>query len=410
MRHCLIIFVMGIIHGLVCSQENDPTAVLTSIRAGADYAASILLDESGKSRCDYQMTEGKWYPYEEPWHTGQVINGLLSAYEVTGDSAYLRGAVRAGDWWLGLEIKDHPKLTGMVRAIHGDDAGEVIVFATVSDGTPGLFRLWRMTGDSKYADVPSQAGRWMLENMCLLEEGVCYDYVDPESGSVYSAWSPFLQDADTIELFDLSRPNTEGSLFLDIFRYSKDPKYLEAFLKLCNSLVEKQDSHGLWMRFMPNHPREGTFHPRFNLWYAESLIDAYEETKDDRYLQTAKRTVDRYLQAQQRDGTIYYKNYLDDRYDPGSMCGSAVAFTGLLMLRLMENGVSRNYSERIDLCAQWLIRNQFSADHPDPNLAGAFMNIRKRNRKGKIWLVNRDVGTSFALRFLSSYYTHKFVE
>ena len=53
------------------------------------------------------------------------------------------------------------------------------------------------------------------------------------------------------------------------------------------------------------------------------------------------------------------------------------------MMDLLEHGVSADYQERIDLCAQWLIRNQFSERHPDPNLSGAFLNLRVRNRKGK---------------------------
>ncbi|MDH3651946.1 MAG: glycoside hydrolase family 127 protein [Saprospiraceae bacterium] len=408
MKSVVFVFIACSIYIPFQAQENNPDRVLEAIRTGATYAAEKLLDETGKSRCDYNMTEGRWHPYEEPWHTGQVINALLAAYEVTQYPGHLSAAQRAGDWWVTLEIVDHSQLTGMVRAIHGDDAGEVIVFATVTDGTPGLFRLWKVTGEKKYAEVPTRAGAWMLENMCDLEEGICYDNVDPVTGKVYKESSPFHADKNDVSLFDVSRPNTEGSLFLDMYRFNGEKKYLDAFLSLCNSLVEKQDEHGLWMRFMPNHPAQNAFHPRFNLWYAESLINAFEETGNQKYLVAAKKTVDRYLAAQRGDGTIFYKNYLNGEADPGSICGSAVAFTGLLMMRLGENGVQDDYTDRINLCARWLIRNQFQADHPDPNLAGAFLNIRKRNRKGKIWLVNRDVGTSFALRFLSKYYQHRF--
>ena len=34
------------------------------------------------------------------------------------------------------------------------------------------------------------------------------------------------------------------------------------------------------MRYIPNHREVSSFHPRFNLWYAESLLEAYEMTKD----------------------------------------------------------------------------------------------------------------------------------
>ena len=378
--------------------------VISSIIAAADYASQVVIDDEGKSRCDYNITEGKWYPYEEPWHTGQIIYGLVEAYRTTGHDAYLSTARRAGDWWASLEIKDHPHLEGMLRAYHGDDAGEVIVFATVSDGTPGLFQLTRETGDQKYAEVATRAGAWMLEFMCKLDLGVCYDIVDQKTGAPITENSPFHSNKENQTLYDVARPNNEGFLFYDMYLFTGSNKYRDAFITLCNSLVDRQDAFGLWMQFMPNHAEATSFHPRFNLWYAESLIKGYEMTKDRRYLQAAQRTVNRYLDAQQKDGTIYYKNHLDGSYDAGSICGSSVAFTGLLMMDLQSHGVADDrYDERIDLCAKWLISNQFDDDHPDANLAGAYLNSRTRNRKGKKWMVNRDVGTAFGLRFLSRY-------
>lgn len=129
------------------------------------YATNVLLDEEGKSRCDYNVIEGKWYPYEEPWHTGQVILGLLEAYKVTGNMDALAAARRAGDWWISLEIKDNSRFAGMVAATHGDDIGnDQIVFATTSDGTPGIFELSRVTGDQKYAKLRYRhpSGYWKI--------------------------------------------------------------------------------------------------------------------------------------------------------------------------------------------------------------------------------------------------------
>jgi hypothetical protein len=134
-----------------------------AIASGADYAGNVLLDASGQSRCDYDILTSQWSPYEPAWHTGQIILALVDAYQITKDPRHLAKAKLAADWWVGLEIMDHPKLTGMVRAIHG--AGiDNIVFATVSDGTTGLFALWRLTGDERYAAVPTHAGEWMLRN------------------------------------------------------------------------------------------------------------------------------------------------------------------------------------------------------------------------------------------------------
>ena len=223
------------------SNESDPKQqVLDAIQEMAAYLADVVINDEGMSRCDYNLTEGTWYEYEPPWHTGQVIYALTEAYRLTGEQHYLDVARKAGDWWVGLEITDHPELNGMINSIHGDHAGQVIVFATMSDGSAGLYRLHEATGEPRYADVPTRAGDWMLRNMCLLEEGVCYDNVDPVTGEVLKENSPFWPDKEEQDLYDVARPNNEGSLFLDMYRHTGNEEYRKAFIILCNSLVEKK--------------------------------------------------------------------------------------------------------------------------------------------------------------------------
>ncbi len=389
------------------SQETALRAeqVLEAINSGAKYASTVILDNDFKSRCDYNLTEGEWYDYEIPWHTGQIIYALIESSRVTGEQSYLDVAKKSGDWWISLEIKDHPKLKGMLAAQHGDHAGEVIVFATVSDGTAGLFKLSETTTINKYAEVATRAGDWMFRNMYIEEKGLCYDNVDPESGEVLTTSSPFWPEKENIGLYEVARPNNEGSLFLDMYKFTGDEKYKKAFINLCESLVKLQGEEGLWMDFMPNFKEEGSYHPRFNLWYAESLIDGYELTKDKRYLDAALKCARVYAKAQDSKGTIYYKNYINGKEpNENSICGSATSFSAIVWMRLIEHQVGQEFLPNIEKTADWVYRNRFSDTHPDPNLRGAFLNTRVRNKKGKKWIVNRDVGTSFGLRFLAKYY------
>ena len=165
-----------------------------------------------------------------------------------------------------------------------------------------------------------------------------------------------------------------------------------------------QDEHGLWMRFMPNHASEGSYHPRFNLWYAESLLECYDLTGDRKYLEAAARTARTYAAAQRTDGTMFYDNYINGRpSDKGSVCGSEVALAGILWMRLAGYGFEE-FVPHYERSAEWLVKNRFATDHPDPNLRGAVVNTRMRFRKGEMWMTQRDVGTSFGLRFLSIYY------
>lgn len=389
------------------SSDSLKSEVLKAINETSNYACTVLLNKDGESRCDYNLIEGKWYPYEPPWHTGQIINALVDAYKVTKDTTYLHYAKKAGDWWCGLLITNNPKFKGMVNAIHGDYVSD-IVFATVTDGTPGLFNLYRVTGIKKYAKIPTGAGKWMLKHMKVPGKPLFYDVVNPKTGKVLDEHSPFWAGKKKQTLDDVARPNNEGYLFKDMYDFTKNEKYKKIFLELCDGLVKLQGPDGLWMQFMPNDKATGMFHPRFNLWYAESLLEGYDMTHDKKYLEAAKKTLVTYKKAQRGDGTIYYDNYVDGSYGKSSITGSAVAFAGLLWIRLVKYGVGDEFKGNIEKSLHWILKNRFSLNHPDKNLRGAVINTRLRHKHGKIWFTQRDVGTSFGIRFLCDYYNYKF--
>lgn len=407
--HYLLVCLLASLWASTSQAQKQKQDYVLAVNQIAEYVAGPMSDELGRSRCDYNMTEGKWYEYEVPWHTGQAVNALLSAYKLTGNQKYLAAAVKGGDYWAGLLIKDHPVLKGMVNAHHGDSIGEdFIVFATVSDGTPGIYELSRVTKDKKYAQAATSAAYWMKKNMYDAQKGICYDNIDVKTGQVLKENSPFWKNKTQQTLFDVSRPNTEGSLFKDAFEFSKDASFKEAFINLCNSLIEKQGDEGVWMSFMPNSVEAQSFHPRFSLWYAESLIEAFKLTGQRKYLDAAARTAAVFAKAQQSDGTIFYDNYLNGRQpDKGSVTGSAVALAGIVWMQLSENGY-KQFDEHIEKSAAWILKNRYAQDHPDPNLGGAVLETRIRFRKGKAWLTNRDTGSIFALRFLVDYIGFKF--
>ena len=161
------------------------------------------------------------------------------------------------------------------------------------------------------------------------------------------------------------------------------------------------------MDFMPNNKEDGSVHPRFNLWYAESLLDGYDLTGDKRYLDAARKTAATFAGFQTGDGTIYYRNFTNGDVNRNSICGSAVAFAGILWLRLEAYGIE-DFRKNTELSLEWILKNRFSTDHPDLNLAGAVINTRLRHKQDKLWLVNRDIGSSFGVRFLAVYYDQRF--
>jgi hypothetical protein len=79
----------------------------------------------------------------------------------------------------------------------------------------------------------------------------------------------------------------------------------------------------------------------------------------------------------------------------------------MLISHLRQLGLGyAEFEENIELCIQWLLRNRFAEDHPDPNLRGAVVETKVRLKKGKAVIFNRDVETSFAVRIFADYYDY----
>lgn len=113
----------------------------------------------------------------------------------------------------------------------------------------------------------------------------------------------------------LTMTSNEGYLFYDAYTFSLNITYFKAFIGVCDFLVQNQDQNGLWMQvctfylfcfplsnlffvifiifwliyqWLPNsYP---TFHERFNLWYAESLLQGYNATSNIKYLNVSSFT------------------------------------------------------------------------------------------------------------------------
>ncbi|GBD92320.1 hypothetical protein BMS3Abin04_03055 [bacterium BMS3Abin04] len=405
-HYFLILSFFALSFSVLAQSEANKGKIIQAIKDGADYTINVLIDSSGKSKCDYDLLTGKWYDYEPAWHTGQLIYALDRAYQLTRIEKYLKSAVKAGNWWISLKITENPKLNGMLRAIHGNGIN-YIVFATITDGSAGLFRLSKITGDKKYAETATAAGEWMYKNMWNPEYRVFYDVVDPTTGEVQKQHSPFWNKKNQ-SIYDVARPNNEGSIFKDMYEFTGNEKYKKRFLEVCESLLDKQGTQGIWMDFTPNDKEQGYFHPRFNIWYAESLLEGYDLTGDRRYLDAALKVGQFYKKFQLKNGAFYYRNFLDGRADKYSISGSTSSFAGILWLRLLKYGVGDEFKGNIEKSLQWVLKYRYSKSHPDKNLAGGFMEIRSKSKKGKLKIRNRDIATAFGIRFLCDYYDYHF--
>ena len=412
----LFAFFCCVILSISCEAQNEKiglnetykSKIQKSLSLGIKHASGVCLDENGKSRGDYELVSGEWKDYESAWHTGQIIKGLLDAYEVTNNEIALNNAIKAGNWWKTLQFPKGHKLEGYLNAVHGDKVGNLINTTTITDGTPALFQLSRITEDNTYADVATSAGKWILDNLYVKEHKLSYNIVDPETGEIWKDKSPHEQHQDDpITIKQVARPNAEGYLWKDMYEHTGEERYKTAFLELCDGLVEKQSANGFWMDFEPNNPKTGKIHARFNTWNAEALLEAYEITNNKKYLKGALKTGQGLARIQDKNGIIYYSSYTDDTVDKKSPCGSGTSFAGILWLRLYQNGYEE-FRENIVNALDFTLQNQFPENHADQNLAGGYFEMRLKAKNGNVKMIYRDIATAFGLRFLSEVHKSEF--
>lgn len=414
-KHMCLVFII-VVFSSSCEAQSKKLGISIhykekiekSLANGIDHAINVCLDDNGKAKGDYELVSSEWTEYEPAWHTGQLIKGLLDAYIVTKDENALKHAKKAGDWWVTLQFQEGHPLEGYMNAVHGDKVGNLINTTTIADGTPGLFQLSRVTKDDTYADVATSAGKWILDNLYVKEHKLSYNIVDPETGEIWKDKSPHEQHQDDpITIKQVARPNAEGYLWKDIYEHTGEERYKEAFIEICDGLLEKQSDNGFWMDFEPNDPKTGKIHARFNTWNAEALLEAYALTKEKKYLNGAFKTGQGLASIQDKNGIIYYTSYIDGSTDKKSPCGSGTSFAGILWLRLYQLGYD-DFRDNVLDALDFTLQNQFSAKHTDQNLAGGYFEMRLKPKKGKVKMIYRDIATAFGLRFLSKVHKSEF--
>ena len=410
------------------SGGHDPLpsrdAVHAAIHNGAAAAAASLQPASEAeggglvAKCDYHLLRGEWYDYERLWHTGQTIRALVSASEVLNNSSLAATAMEAGRWWKSQRIQTPPGLAGLMNSTDvlpswvgciTDACNGTQDLGDVSDSAYGIFALTAATGDLSFADAASASALWQLQHMGVAGRPGLY-------------WNILNKSADPpAPLKDISQPfrtQIEGSLFLQAFRHTGNLRLRNGFIEQAEATVAYQDEHGLWMLWTPNDNSTGTLHLRYNLWYAHSLVDAYDLTQNETYLTAAARTAVFYVSTVQRsDGTMYYETNVDGSAIENDICGSAVGFLLHLVLRLLRSRAIVAHQPSATLTAlrlsvtrsvAWLLSNQYPPDHADPSLAGAFLELDFRHKATYLGphsraVIHRDLGTSFALPALGAY-------
>lgn len=116
----------------------------------ADWELAIQQDDGSFIGGAFREPVGKLV-----FDTGQIMFGLICAYELTGDNKYIVAAIKAGEWLLRHQDSDGAWRTHSFNSIPHTYHSRV--------AWP-LAELWRVTGEQRYADGAKRHFEWVLAN------------------------------------------------------------------------------------------------------------------------------------------------------------------------------------------------------------------------------------------------------
>lgn len=348
----------------------------------------------GGMKTEYNSKNRRWRTLGTTWHTGLAIRALLKAYQISQDDGFLKSAVLGGEFIRKNQILDpeNKKRHGMILSY--EDRVEWINVSAMLECLAELLDLYDLLKEERWLTTVKLAVDWVYKN-AYLKEGLVLDACYPETGKFEYAdpWGGRRGYA---------RPLIEDAVFYLAYQRFEDKRYLEAFKSIADRLLEDEFPPGNWMTYIPCSTRgRGHFHPRQAWWWGYALLQAYDAFKDERYLETAVRAADWYLNHQNLDGGFYYHTSLDGSHRSFDFCTSASACAVIFWLDLWERLRLKKYLKASKLSLNFVLNAQFRGEVSDPNLKGAFFeNLDTPDGTDMLRVNLRDISTSLAIQAL----------
>lgn len=354
------------------------------------------LPEYGALRNDYDMGERQWHYYEPLWHTAQALRAWLPLGE-NPESPHVQAAID----YICRSIMDCPEtpfLHGAYMRPDGRRIGELAT-TTLTDAIPGIVDAWLISGDRRLLAALERASSWLFNYARDSETGFYFSFFNGKSGEV----SPHdTYNCEGHPEYANKRPESEGASLLLLGRIFRHGGLENSFHGILDYLVEDQCEDGIWWHWSCNRVNPKLAHGRYNLWIAHAMLDGYLAFGDRRYLEAAWKTAEFYRRAQQLDGVIPYCIAPDGKGYAFQVCGSGIAMSAMLWLRLLHFQWDERLADHLLLSVRFLLSTQYGEDFPELALRGAFFESSQLTpHTGFSFVRVRDIATTFSLQLIS---------
>ncbi|MEK6861010.1 MAG: glycoside hydrolase family 88 protein [Nanoarchaeota archaeon] len=371
------------------------------LHSGIQNLDSNSLEVKGGFNSWYDIdNENYFYTYSEI--TGYAITKLLYLYSLEKNNLYLLRATLAAEWLLD---KASHKSGGIKTRyfFNKENAQELYDFSSgiihsFDNGIAlnGLMDLYNVTKEERYLTASKMIGDMLIHTM------------QKPDGGLYASYS---HKEETFKDSEEKWSTQSGSFhvkvcmgLLKLYEITKESKYKQTAIKLCDYALKLQEKDGRFISFIKE--KDTHIHP--HCYSAEGLLFAGLHLNNKSYLKIAANAVKWVLDHQMGDGGIpsMYVNGRSVNHERSDVLAQTLRL-GVIMLNLEL--LDKKYEEKLDKLASRLLTFQSTSDNLRSNggfFYGHDVDYRNNLKADKKNHVNSWC-TMFALQALTFYKQYK---
>lgn len=352
---------------------------------------------------EYLAGQRRWRVFGPLWHTGQMAKALAMAHEITGQAEWLDAAKLAGEFILAHRISDPADPDcGLIFAYENSDPA-VSATSCLLESLDGLLHLSAATGDAKYTQAVIDCLEWAERRMYLPDEALFLDDFNVSQRRAGTSPNTRLHEVP-------GRPLIDDGVYLKGYLAGGRESFRTIFYAVADRLLAEESPAGNWIAFPPCDQIAGAIHPRQAYWWGMPMIDAWQHSRQPRYLACAQRVAEWYAKAQRCDGGMFRFTTGNFQTTSFSQASSGIFCAARLWTRLIVLGQGDRYLEPLRRAIQYGLSVQFR--HPsDPNLLGALIESIDPPDGGDALPYNvRDLASIFFVQALAGAMRHELLE
>jgi len=284
------------------------------------------------------------------WAAKWIIPGLLADYHRRGDLSSLKSAIMFAQHLINKQVKEGRGKGAYLSCLFIQDGIYGWTWYDIADtgvAASGLIRLYEELHDPDILESVKLAGEFILS------------WQDRDKGWI-RAWPGDVMLYGSIQRYNLlvDSPWCQAQILPSLFRATGEQKWLEAAIKAAQFTIDhvQQEEGGvIWCYDLDEGKPVGPTRTRTEHYVMELLLDLYEITKDEKWLNAAIKEAEYCIKTQNPDGSWYH--FISTK--EGGKEGTGSQMIAISLLRIFSHTNDQRYLEAALRALDWVLSCQY---------------------------------------------------